>query len=87
MKIEIDIEELVSAVADRIIERLGEKKEVDRLLNTDELAKCLGVPKSWVYERTRDRTNSGIPHIKVGKYVRFNLPEVIEWLKEHDYNQ
>lgn len=54
------------------------------LLTVEELASVLQVPKSWIYDRTRDRTSNGLPKIKVGKYVRFNLPEVIEWFKNQD---
>lgn len=68
-------------MADKII---GKVQAMEGLLTVEQLAERLNVPKSWVYERTRDRTNSGIPRVHVGKYVRFNLSEVIEWLKEHD---
>jgi excisionase family DNA binding protein len=47
----------------------------------DELATALKVPKSWVYARTREIGPGSIPRIKVGKYLRFNRSEVLEWLK------
>ena len=53
----------------------------DDLLTTDELAEVLKVPKSWVYEKTRDKGNDSIPRVRVGKYVRFNIHDVLEWLK------
>lgn len=49
------------------------------LLTVDELADALKVPKSWIYDKTR---KDEIPRIKVGKYLRFRLIEVIEHLKE-----
>jgi excisionase family DNA binding protein len=42
------------------------------------MAKKLDVPKSWLYSRTR---TGEIPHLKVGKYVKFDVSEVMEWLK------
>jgi hypothetical protein len=37
------------------------------------------VKVSWLYGRTR--TNS-IPHVKVGKYLRFDRDELIAWVAE-----
>ncbi len=51
------------------------------LLTVDELAESLSVQKSWVYSRTRETGPGTIPRIKVGKYVRFELDKVMEWLK------
>ena len=50
------------------------------LLTVDDLAKALKVPKSWLYDRTR-RKKDPIPHIKVGRYPRFQLPQVLAWLE------
>jgi len=36
----------------------------------------------WIYDKTRDKRD-GIPYIKVGKYLRFNMPDVQNWLKEN----
>lgn len=52
----------------------------DNLITVTQLAEMLQVPQSWLYSRTR-MGQSGIPHIKVGKYVRFNPEEVIKFLK------
>jgi hypothetical protein len=40
------------------------------------LADRLKVPVSWVYQRTR-LGQQAIPHVKMGKYVRFDWDEVI----------
>lgn len=53
------------------------KNEVEKLLTVDELAKVLNVPKSWIYERTR-QGQEAIPHLKFGKYVRFDSQKVIQ---------
>ncbi len=54
---------------------------MDRLLNVDELAQILGVKKSWLYEMARPG-NLKLPCIKVGKYTRFKLAEVLQFLEE-----
>lgn len=51
-----------------------------KLLTPKELAEILNVPVSWIYQRTR-LGKDAIPHIKVGKYVRFNSSEVLEFCK------
>ncbi len=48
------------------------------LVDVAELAKYLNVKKSWIYERTR---KNEIPHVRVGKYVRFDPGEVIQFLE------
>ena len=47
------------------------------LLTIDEVAALLKVPKSWIYERTRRKA---IPHIKLGKYLRFQADVLARWL-------
>lgn len=49
-----------------------------RLWTVKEVADFLGVPVSWVYSHVADKT---LPHHKVGRYVRFNSREIVEWLK------
>jgi len=44
---------------------------VESLLTVKEVAEFLRVPASWVYERTRRRGGERLPHVKVGKYLRF----------------
>ena len=54
------------------------------LLTVQELAKSLNVPKSWVYSRTREIGPDSMPRIKVGKYCRFILDDVLDWLKSQN---
>ena len=56
-------------------------QESGALLTVHEVAELLRVPVSWVYERTRQRGMNRLPHLKVGKYVRFRLAEVEEYLE------
>lgn len=54
------------------------------LITVDELAETLKVPKSWVYSRTRETGPDAMPKLVVGKYRRFVLGDVINWLKEQN---
>jgi excisionase family DNA binding protein len=60
-----------------------EGHQIDELLTVDEVAALLKVSRTWVYEHTRKRgtPRSGwLPHIKVGKYVRFEPRAVREFV-------
>ena len=52
----------------------------DELLTVEELAAILKVPKSWIYLHTRKRSKAALPHVKIGKYLRFCETEVREFL-------
>lgn len=52
----------------------------DTLVTPQELAAILKVPVSWIYQRTRLGPEA-IPHVRVGKYVRFDPQEVIVFLR------
>ncbi len=52
-----------------------------QLLTLEEVAERLRVPKSWVYERTRRRGLERLPHLKLGKYLRFEEAAVREYLE------
>ena len=54
--------------------------EVEALLTVHEVAELLRVPTSWVYERTRRRGMERLPHLKVGKYLRFRREDVLGWI-------
>ena len=82
MKTELELKDL-KAVAFTTVEILTERlKEIQHnsLLDAAGLAEYLKVPRSWVYEKTRDKGNGSIPRMMVGKYVRFNIHDVLEWL-------
>ena len=51
---------------------------MNRLLTRRDLATALAVPLSWVV-----RHSSILPRIRVGRYVRFDLEEVIAALREN----
>ena len=49
-------------------------KDGDHLLTAEELAVNLNVPLSWVYEQSR---TGNIPTHRIGRYIRFDLSEVL----------
>jgi excisionase family DNA binding protein len=50
----------------------------DRLLDATEVAEMLAVPVSWVREHTR---SGAIPHLRLGRYVRYQRGDVVEWVE------
>jgi excisionase family DNA binding protein len=50
----------------------------DRLLTAKDVAALLNVPASWVLEHARAGT---IPHVRLGRYVRFDEDEVRSWVE------
>jgi predicted DNA-binding transcriptional regulator AlpA len=58
-------------------------RDLDELLTAEDVAAILRVSTSWVYEHTRARglpRSDRLPHIKLGKYVRFDAKAVREFL-------
>jgi excisionase family DNA binding protein len=51
----------------------------DRLLDDAGAAELLNVPKSWVGEAARQ---GRIPHVKLGRYRRFDRAELLAWVEE-----
>jgi excisionase family DNA binding protein len=63
--------------------RSADADDLQELLTVDDVAALLKVSRSWVYEHTRKRgtPRSGqLPHIKIGKYIRFEPRGVREFL-------
>ncbi len=54
--------------------------KMDKLIDAEEMAAILKVDVSWLYQRTR-LGQAEIPHVKLGKYVRFDPNEVLEFFK------
>jgi predicted DNA-binding transcriptional regulator AlpA len=60
---------------------------MEDILTPEQLAQRLQVKPSWVYEQTRDRagirSTDPLPHIKMGRYLRFDWCDVLAWLDRH----
>jgi predicted DNA-binding transcriptional regulator AlpA len=55
----------------------------DRLLTAAEVADLLGVPESWVARETRkaEAQGAGLPHLRIGRYRRYDQAAVLGWLE------
>ena len=58
--------------------------DLDDLLTLDQLSQLLQVRKSWVYRQVREQA---IPHVHLGKYLRFSRAEVQRWLAQQRPNR
>lgn len=54
------------------------------LLDANEAARLLRVPRSTLYELVRSR---GLPHVKVGRALRFTREDLAFWLAENSYGR
>ncbi len=54
------------------------------LLDASEAARLLRVPRSTLYELVRSR---GLPHIKVGRALRFTRADLAAWIADHSYGR
>ncbi|HKI85350.1 MAG TPA: helix-turn-helix domain-containing protein [Thermoanaerobaculia bacterium] len=52
------------------------------LLDANEAARLLHVPRSTLYELVRSR---GLPHIRVGRHLRFTRSDLGAWVADHRY--
>lgn len=55
------------------------------ILTPAELAKRLKVGIGWVYAKSRGRGKRGappMPCLRVGRYLRFAWPDVVEWMRQ-----
>jgi len=72
----------------------GHQGANEALLDVEGLAKALGVSMAWIYEQTRkkadprktDLKDQTIPHLRVGRYPRFELAKVKAWLEARQKN-
>lgn len=58
---------------------------MNEILTPAQVAERLHVRVSWVYEQTRNRAavrnNDPLPHIQMGRYLRFFWSDVSAWLQ------
>lgn len=63
----------------------NERADLDELLTVGEVANLLKVSRSWVYEHTRSRSipkSERLPHVKLGKYLRFEARTLRAFLEK-----
>jgi excisionase family DNA binding protein len=54
-------------------------KGMEKLLTPDEVAKLLDVKMSWLMDHVT-RIEPIIPHIRIGRMIRFRRQDVTQWL-------
>jgi hypothetical protein len=59
------------------------------LIDAADLARRWHLPTSWIREQTRSRSADPIPHLRLGRYVRFewSSPELALWLAKHRFRR
>lgn len=74
-------EEIRRIVREEIQAFKSELNGQSELYTSEQLAEKLKVPLSWVYEQSRQ---GKIPTHRVGRYIRFDVREVLESQKKKD---
>jgi excisionase family DNA binding protein len=72
------LEQFASLVAAQLDTR-GNGRPPAPLLDADQAGALLNVPATWVLAEARARR---IPHVRLGRYVRFRSRELLEWLDD-----
>ena len=54
----------------------------DGLMTAEEIAQRLGVKPGWVYRQSRA---GSIPTVRLGRYYRYRLDAIEEWLAEREH--
>ena len=79
------MKEQVTAGRKTALNEASQGKAKPKLWTPEDLASYLGMQISWIYKRTRKNGPETIPHIKLGKYVRFDPESAVfqKWLASH----
>jgi len=54
----------------------------EELFTVDEIASFVKVPKSFFYQPNHRKGPDAIPCLRMGKYLRYRLSEVMAWLEK-----
>jgi len=55
------------------------------LLTVPEVAALLHVPTSWIYDHVRQGCSNPLPVIRMGKYLRFRMSDLAEYIDSLAY--
>jgi excisionase family DNA binding protein len=53
----------------------------EKLLEAEDVAGMLGMTPGWVYREVR---GGRLPHVKLGRYVRFRRSTIEKWLEDRE---
>jgi hypothetical protein len=64
-------------------EASSQRIETYEFIDSEELARRWGIPVSWIREQVRKRAEDPLPHVSLGKYVRFlwGSPALELWIR------
>ena len=58
-------------------------RDNESLLTPEDVARKFQVPITWVYGSIRGRSKNVIPHVRVGRYVRFEEDAVRHYMESN----
>jgi hypothetical protein len=63
----------------------SERLTMYEFIDSRELARHLTVPPSWIRDQVRARSQDPLPHVNLGKHVRFlwGSPALELWIRRH----
>jgi len=66
-----------------VVEATSSRIATYEFIDSGELARRWDVPVSWIRDQVRRRAEDPLPHVNLGKYVRFlwGSPELLEWIE------
>ena len=80
LAVSLTVGQLKALIREEVVKAVGRNGQADdRLLDAEQLAQRLNVPVSWIYEQSR---MGNIPTIRLGRYIRFKLHEVLSCEKK-----
>ena len=65
------------------MERTNMNTGEDELLTGDELCRKLKIKKSFLYAPVRRKGPDAVPCVRIGKYLRYRLPDVMSWIEKN----
>lgn len=68
-------------------EAQGARDNRDALLTVDEIAARMKLKPSFFYAPVRRKGTDPIPCLKIGKYIRYRLSDVMAWIERQNEAQ
>jgi predicted DNA-binding transcriptional regulator AlpA len=62
-----------------------DSKLTAEFLTAEEIAPLFGVKSSWLLRHTRTQVagTDCVPHIRIGKFIRFRVADLRAWFEQH----
>ena len=58
-------------------------RDNESLLTPEDVARKFQVPITWVYGCIRGRSKNVMPHVRIGRYIRFEEDAVLDYMKSN----